>query len=72
MRRHPLDANAIAADLHYGQDRASDYDFCDSCGRPFDAERGDDCDGDEEVATQHPTMFMFCTDCGDEMEDDRS
>ena len=64
--RHPLDGNAIAADAHYGQDRASDYDFCDRCGRPTNG----DPDLDGNVWRQHPTLFMFCEDCGDEMEDE--
>ena len=60
---HPLDANAIAADLHYGQDRPEDFDCCDSCGSPFS-------DGDDyEAARQHKALFMLCEDCGDEMED---
>lgn len=63
--RHRLDGNAIAADRHYGQDRASDFDFCDRCGRPFNTP-----DFDGNTWSQHPTLFMFCEDCGDEMEDE--
>lgn len=66
MTHHPLDGNAIAADQHHGQDRASDFDFCDRCGANFTAQ-----DEHDHPATQHCTMFMFCTDCGDEMEDER-
>lgn len=64
--RHPLDGNAIAADRHYEQDRPSDYDFCDRCGRPF----GGDEDDQFDFVRQHPRLFMLCEVCGDEMEDE--
>lgn len=59
------DANMRAADAHYGADRPSDFDFCDRCGRPFNEPDLDGCTWD-----QHPRLFMFCEDCGDEMEND--
>lgn len=63
--RHPLDGNAIAADQHYGQVRPSDYDFCDRCGTHFTSE-----DPDEETRPQHPVLFMYCEDCGDDLQDE--
>ncbi len=67
--RHPLDGNAIAADAHYGQGRAEDHDFCDRCGAPFSDDPAR-IDPNTCAVTQHPTLFMLCTDCGDDMEDD--
>ena len=66
MDRHPLDGDAIAADRHYGQDGPEDYEFCERCGCPFE-----DPDMDGARWLQHPTMFMFCTDCADEAEDEQ-
>ena len=70
--RHPLDGNAIAADRHYGQDRPSDFDFCDRCGVRFTANT---TAFDPETKQQHHILFMYCEDCGDElqaeMEDER-
>lgn len=67
---HPLDGNAIAADQHHGQDRASDHDFCDRCGAPF-SDDPSRIDPSKCAVNQHRTMFMLCEDCGDEMEDER-
>ena len=66
MTRHKLDGNAIAADLHYGQDRATDHDFCDACGCYF----GTPDDGRDDTVTQHPTAFMWCQSCADDYGDD--
>lgn len=69
--RHPLDGNAIAADAHY-EDRPEHHDFCDRCGCLFEADPNDE---DAPACPQHPVMFMYCEDCGDdmqaEMEDER-
>ena len=45
-----------------------DFDFCERCGRPFN-----DPDWDGNTWKQHQRLFMYCEDCGDEMEerDDR-
>lgn len=64
--RHPLDGNAIAADRHYGQDRAEDFDFCEDCGLPF---QRDFAREDFVTVPQHPVMFMLCEDCAEAMGD---
>lgn len=68
--RHSLDGNSITADRHYGQDRASDHDFCDQCGAPFSADPHR-IDPNTCAVNQHRTLFMLCESCGDEMEDER-
>jgi hypothetical protein len=66
MDRHPLDGDAIAADRHYGQDRAEDRDCCALCDCPFG-----DPDEDPECVIQHPVMFAWCEWCAEAMEDER-
>lgn len=63
IARHPLDGNAIAADLHFNQPRCEDFDACICCGADFGA--------DDQWDAQHPDQVGLCLCCGDGWEDEQ-